>query len=92
MPPADPHEPRLAALEREGAVLAERMDALRQLTDHRLCAIEAQLTRALGMLETLGKGSAADGSKWAIVRAIGTALLGVGATILGAYLLTTGRR
>jgi hypothetical protein len=92
MPPVDHHEARLAALEKGEAVLAERMDALRQLTDHRLTAIEAQLTRALAMLETLGKGSAADGSRWGIVRAVGTALLGVGATILGAYLLATGRR
>lgn len=94
MPPsaADPHESRLAALEREGAVLAERLDAHARLTDHRLGAIEAQLTRALVMLETLGKAGAADGSRWGIVRAVGTALLGVGATILGAYLLATGRR
>lgn len=92
MPPPDPHESRLAALEKGEAVLAERMDALRQLTDHRLGAIEAQLVRVLVIVESLGKGSAADGSRWGIVRAVGTALLGVGATILGAYLLTTGKR
>lgn len=87
MPPPDPHETRLAALEREGAVLAERLEALRALTDHRLQAIEAQLTRALVMLETLGKGASADSSKWGIVRALGTALLGLGATVIGAWLL-----
>lgn len=87
MPPADPHETRLAALEREGAVLAERMDALRQITDHRLTAIEAQLVRVLAVVEGLGKGSAADNSKWAILRAIGTALLGVAGAVIAAVLL-----
>lgn len=86
-PAADQHEARLAAVERDGAVLSERLESLRQLTDHRLTTIEAQINRALVMLETLGKGASADGSRWGIVRAIGTALLGVGATILGAYLL-----